>query len=135
MRMIGLVIVLLAFSGCTGMKRAQTGLARSIAGQETIRVDGFEVYCSEGKVCSEVDVLSISMQDRDKGKVRVVFKNRTGNTALFQVRLEIRNAAGEVVHETRADNVAVPPTQEKPYEMNGIAVKGGTVRVLMNTAY
>lgn len=135
MKKLGLLLILLAFSGCTGMKRAQTGLARKIAGQEVIKVDGYEVYCSEGKVCSEIDVLSISMQDRDKGKVRVVFKNRTGNTALFQARLEIRNAAGEVVTETRADNIAIPPTQEKVYEMNGVAVKGGTVRVLMNTAY
>lgn len=126
-------LLALSFS-CTPMNRAQTGLARTIAGQETIKVDGYEVYCSEGKVCSEIDVLAISMQDRDQGKVLVTFKNRTGNTALFQVRLQVRDASGEMI-ETRPQNVVIPPTQEKTIERNGIAKKGGTVRVLLNTAY
>ncbi|HXW59919.1 MAG TPA: hypothetical protein VEK06_00115 [Myxococcota bacterium] len=134
MKKLLVLLVLLAFSSCTPMKRAQTGLARSIAGQERIKVDGYEVYCSEGKVCSEIDVLSISMENRDKGKVRVTFKNRTGNTALFQVRLEIRDPAGAVT-ETRPENIAIPPTQELSWEMPGVAKQGGTVRVLMNTAY
>src|SRR5689334_8866439 len=125
-------------NGCTPMKRAQTGIVRGIAGQETIKVDGNEVYCSQGKVCSEIDVLAISMEQRDGGKVRVTFKNRTDNTALFQVRLEVRGPGapggpgGEILRETRPENVVIPATQEKTYEMPGIAVKGGTVRVIMN---
>jgi hypothetical protein len=94
-----------------------------------------EVYCSEGKVCSEVDVVAIAMEERDGGKVRVTLKNRTGNTALVQIRLEIRSASGEVLSETRPENFVLPPTQEKTYEMPGVARKGASVRVLLNTAY
>ncbi len=126
---------LLTVVACTPLKRAQTGLARGIAGSEVIKVDGHEVYCSEGKVCSEVDVLSIAVEDRDGGQVRVKLKNRTGNTALVQIRLEIRSADGEVFTETRPENVAIPGTQEKSYEMRGIFKKGASVRVIMNTAY
>lgn len=132
---VALALLLAFFAGCTPMKRAQTGIVRGIAGQETIKVDGYEVYCSEGKVCSEIDVLTISMEQRNNGKVRVTFKNRTDNTALFQVRLEVRDPAGNLWQETRADNVALPPTQERTWEMPGVASKGGTVRVLLNTAH
>jgi hypothetical protein len=129
------VITALLFS-CTPLKRAQTGMARAIAGSETIKVGGHEVYCSEGKVCAEIDVIAIGVEDRDGGKVKVTLKNRTGNTALVQIRLQIFNPnSGEVLSETRSENVAIPPTQEKIYEMPGVYKKGSLVRVLLNTAY
>ncbi len=134
MRLFLLTALLLAAS-CTPLKRAQTGIARGIGGSEVIMVDGHEVYCSQGRVCAEVDVLSISVEDRDGGKVRVVLKNRTGNNALVAVRLEIKSASGEVLTETRPEQVALPATQEKTYEMPGVYKKGATVRVLLNTAY
>lgn len=138
-RMIALVVLsvmAMMVTSCTGMKRAQTGMARAIAGSEVIKVGGHEVYCSEGKVCSEVDVLAISAEDRDRGRVRVTLKNRTGNTALVQIRLQIRNAStGEVLTETKPENVAIPGTQEKTYEMPGVNHAGAVVRVIMNTAY
>ncbi len=125
----------LVIGSCTPIKRAQTGLARSIAGSEVIKVGDHEVYCSEGKVCAEVDVLAISAEDRDGGRVRVTLKNRTGNTALVQIRLQIRNAGnGDILTETRPENVALPGTQEKIYEMPGVNRHGGVVRVLLNTA-
>jgi hypothetical protein len=134
--------ILLVFAGgfillsCTPMKRAQTGLARAIAGSEVIRVGGHEVYCSQGKVCAEVDVLAISAEDRDGGRVRVTLKNRTGDTALLQIRLQIKNpTTDEILIETRPENVAIPPTQEKIYEMPGVSKRGAVVRVLLNTAY
>lgn len=132
---IFLGIGLLLMMSCTPMKRAQTSLARGIAGSETIKVGGHEVYCSEGKVCSEVDVLAIAVEDRDGGKVRVTLKNRTGNNALIQIRLEIKDNQGQVLTETRPENVPLPPTQEKTYEMPGVARKGAGVRVILNTAY
>jgi|GEM_PF-1728523 len=130
------VVGIMIISSCTPMKRAQTGVARAIAGSEAINVGGHEVYCSQGEVCAEVDVLAISVEDRDGGKVKVTLKNRTGETALIQIRLQIKNpATGEVISETRPENVAIPPTQEKIYEMPGIYKKGAVVRVLLNTAY
>ena len=110
-------------------------ISGAISGSEVIKVDNNEVYCSEGKVCSEIDVLGISMENRDGGKVRITFKNRTSNTALIQVRIEIRSAQGQVLTESRPENVSIAPTQERAYEMPGIARKGASVRVLMNTAY
>ena len=54
----------------------------------------------------------------------------------MQVRLQIKNpATGEVISESRSENVAIPPTQEKIYEMPGIYRKGSVVRVLLNTAF
>jgi hypothetical protein len=126
---------LLLMSSCTPMKRAQTSMARGIAGSEVIKVGGHEVYCSEGKVCSEVDVVAIWVEERDGGKVRVTLKNRTGNSALVQIRLEIRSSSGEVLTETRPENFPIPGTQEKTYEMPGVARTGATVRVILNTAF
>lgn len=131
--LIGLGI--LAFSSCTPIKRAQTGLARSIAGTETAIVDGHEVYCSEGKVCAEVNVLAISVENKDGGRVQVTLKNQTGNAARLQIRLQIKDRmTGEVFFESFAEDVPLPPTQEKTYEMRGIYRKDALVRVLMNTA-
>ncbi len=134
--LFGLALGGLLITSCTPLKRAQTGLARGIAGSDTIKVGGHEVYCSEGKVCAEIDTLAIGVEDRDGGKVKVTLKNRTGNTALLQIRLQIINpSTGEVLVETRPENVAIPGTQEKIYEMPGIFRKGAVVRVLLNTAY
>jgi hypothetical protein len=130
-----IVISFLCLSSCTPMKRAQTGIARSIAGSTEIKIDGNEVYCSQGEVCSEVDVVAIAMEDRNGGKVRVTLKNRTGNTALIQIRLEVKSPQGEVLVETRPENFVLPPTQEKTYEMPGIARQGAKLRVILNTAY
>jgi hypothetical protein len=128
--------VMVLLSACTPLKRAQTGMARAIAGSDTINVGGHEVYCSEGKVCAEVDVLAIVAEDRDGGRVKVSLKNRTGNTALVQIHLQIKNpATGEILTETRPENVAIPGTQEKTYDMPGVNRKGAVVRVLMNVAH
>jgi hypothetical protein len=135
MKNLVVISFLLILSSCTPMKRAQTGLARGIAGSSDTRVGGHEVYCSQGEVCSEVEVVAIAMEERDGGKVRVTLKNRTGNTALVQIRLEIKSAQGELLTESRPENFVLPPTQEKTYEMPGIARRGAFVRVILNTAY
>lgn len=132
---LALVLVIIS-SSCTPLKRAQTGMARAIAGSETISVDNHEVYCSEGKVCAEVEVLTIDVEDRDGGKVTVNLKNRTGNTALVQIHLQIKDRmSGRIYTETRAENVAIKPTEEKIYEMPGLYKKGALVRVLLNVAH
>lgn len=132
---LALVLLALAFSGCTPMKRAQTSIARGVGGNEVIKVGQHEVYCSQGRVCSEVDVLAIAMEKRDGGKVMVTLKNRTGDTVLVQIRLQIRNQEGQILFDGVPDNFAIPATQEKNYEMPGVAKLGGSVRVLLNTAY
>lgn len=131
-----LIVGLIFLTSCTPLKRAQTGAARAIAGSEVLKVSGHEVYCSEGKVCAEIDVLSISVENEDGGRVVVRLKNRTGNNALVQIRLQIIDPANnEVLTETRPENVALPSTQEKDYRMPGVYRKDAVVRVLLNTAY
>src|SRR5260221_8867269 len=90
-------LFLLLTSACTPLKRAQTGITRGIEGSSEIKVGGHEVYCSQGRVCAEVEVVSIAVEDRDNGKVRVTLKNQTDNTALVQITLQIRSAHGEVL--------------------------------------
>jgi len=135
MKNLSFLSFLLILSACTTMKRVQTSMSHAVAGSERIEVGGHEVYCSEGKVCSEIDVIAIAVEDRDGGKVRVTLRNRTPNTALIQIRLATKSPQGEVLTETRPENFVLPPTQEKSYEMPGVARKGATIRVLLTTAY
>lgn len=133
MNYLAILSLLLAFQACTPLKRAQTGLARGIAGSVTHNVDGHEVYCSEGKVCAEIDVLSIQNEGKD---VTVKIKNRTGNTALIQVRLQILDRqSNRLMLETRPENMSLPPTQEKYYKRVGIYRNNAKIRVLLNIAY
>lgn len=135
-RVLLICLFTLLASSCTPIKRMQTGLARKIVGSDTIAVSGHEVYCSDGRVCTEVEVKSISIEDRDYGRVRVLLKNRTGNTALIQIRLQVKDSSThEIITETRAENVAIKATEEKSYIMPGIARKEAKVRVLLNSAY
>ncbi len=135
--MKNLVILILAslfFTSCTPMKQAQTSIARGIGGSKVIEVNGHEVYCSQGRVCAEVDVLSIDADNSDYGKVRVTFKNRTGDSVLVKIKLEIRNENNGMLDETRPENFPIPPTQEATYEYSGISRKNSKVRVLLNAA-
>lgn len=130
---LAFAVAVLSFTSCTPMKRAQTGIARTVGGTETISVGGHEVFCSQGRVCAEVDVRAIFAEDRDGGRVRVILKNRTGNTALVKIHLQIKDPkTGDILTETRPENVAIPPTEEKTYEMAGVNQKGARVRVLLN---
>lgn len=110
-------------------------MARTIVGEKSYEINGHEVYCSLGLICSEIDVLAINKEDRDGGKVMITFKNRTGNNAIFQVRLEILNAQNEILSHTRPENVAIGATQEKIYEMPGLYKKNGKIRVILSKAY
>lgn len=125
----------IVLASCTPLKRAQTGMARAIAGSDVIKVDGHEVYCSEGKVCSEVDVLAITILT-ETNTVRVTLKNRTGNSARVQIRLQIKDGkTGAVLTETRPEDVPLPPTQEVDYEVRYVYKENAVVRVIMNTPY
>lgn len=125
----------LIFGGCTGLKRSQTAVSRGIMGHVDKEVSGHRVVCSQGPVCSEVDVLRISAEDRDNGKVSVTLENRTGNTALVQVVLEIVDASGEMLTSTRPENVSIPGHKSTVYSMPGVYKKGAMVRVKLNVAY
>ena len=123
-----------AFSACTPMKRAQTSIARGIGGNKTIEVDGHEVYCSQGRVCSEIDVIAVSAENKDYGSVRVKFKNRTGDSVLVKVKIEVLDKNGNLLDETRPENHPIPPTQESAYEIKGLSRIGAHMRILLNAA-
>jgi hypothetical protein len=129
-----LLVCLSILEGCTGIKRMQTSISNAISGSEVIKVGNHEVYCSQGKVCSEVDVLSIEMDDENGGDVHITFKNRTHHTALFQARIEVRDTQGRLLDETRPENVVLPPTQERPLTLLGLARKDASVKLFLNAA-
>lgn len=130
---IGACLMPFIFDGCTGLKRSQTAVSRGIVGRVDKEVSGHRVYCGQGQVCSEVDVIGISAQDN--GMVKVTLENRTGNTALVQVSLEILDAAGNILTSTRPENVSIPKYQKTVYSMPGVYQKGSVVRVMVNEAY
>jgi hypothetical protein len=130
------VAIVVGLSSCTSLKKAELGVARTIAGSETIEIDGHEVYCSEGRVCAEVAVLSIEPVNVDGGMVRVTLQNRRRETSLIQIKLQIKDRkTGDLLDETRPENLPLPPTQEKIYERTRIYRKDAKVRVLLNPAY
>ena len=94
-----------------------------------------EIYCSQGRVCAEIDVLKIDVEDKDGGKVKITLKNRTGDTSLIQIHLQVIGADGDILTETKPENFTLPPTQEKIYQMPGVARKNSHVRVFLNLAY
>lgn len=137
MKKIVFLMLIVAFNfSCTPLKRAQTNFARSVAGSDVIKIGNHEAYCSQGQVCSEVDVLAISFDkehDDVVDTVKVVLKNRTDRNALVRIRLQITESDGRQV-ETRPELFSIPPTEEKTYKMPGVYKKGAKVRVLLNAA-
>lgn len=116
------------------MKRAQTSIARGIGGSKVIQIDGHEVYCSQGRVCSEIDVLSISSEKKNYGAVKIKFKNRTGDAVLVKIKIEVLDNNGNLLDETRPEHHPIPPIQESTYEVKGLSRLNSHMRILLNAA-
>jgi hypothetical protein len=125
------LIVVVSFS-CTPLKHAQTSIARGIAGSSVIKVSGHEVYCSQGQVCSEVEVLEITPVEKTKA-VNVVLKNRTDHNAVVKIVVQMIEPDGTKT-ETRAELISIPPTELKTYTLTSLYKKDAKYRVLLNAA-
>lgn len=121
------------FAACTPLRQAQTGISGAIAGQKLLKYDWGEVYCSQGVVCGEVEVVRVDIERRNGGRVVVTLKNRTQQNIVVSVHLQIYDQNGVVLLETNPDQFPLPHTQAKRYEMPGIFREGALVRVMLNT--
>ncbi len=127
------LIVLLAISltACAGLRRAETGVEQAVDNRTTIPFEWGEVYCGEGTVCSEIEVTRVDVEQRNGGTVSVMFHNRTGYQAAFQVSLEIVDANGVRLDGTNYEDFGLQPRNDRRYEMPGIYKEGAKVRVLL----
>src|SRR3989338_9105421 len=79
---------------CAGVRQAQTGIRQGINNSVDQQFSWGEVYCGQGTVCSEIEVLRVDFENRNGGQVQVTLHNRTGLDLQAQIGLEIVNDDG-----------------------------------------
>ncbi len=131
MKFLVISIIVLIMSSCAGVRRLQTGIRQGINNSSTQDFEWGQVYCGQGTVCSEVEVLRVDFQDRNGGNVDVTLHNRTGLGLQVQIALEILNAQGARLDSTNFQSVGIPASQEKVWSMPGIYQKGAKIRVVL----
>src|SRR5687768_1409555 len=100
MKILLLASVSLLLVSCAGMRRAQTGIGQTINNASTQKFAWGEVYCGQGTVCSEIEVLRVDFENRNGGVVEVTLHNRTGVHVQAQIALEIVNDEGAQLDST-----------------------------------
>ncbi len=116
---------------CAGMRQAQTGVRQAIDNSVDQQFKWGDVYCGEGTVCSEIEVLRVDFENRNGGQVQVTLHNRTGVDLQAQISLEIFNDEGARLDQSTFQNVGIPASQEKIWTMPGIYQKGAKIRVVL----
>jgi len=108
-------------------------MGEALNGSVTIPTKFGEVYCGQGAVCTEVEVVRVDFEDRDGGRIEVTLHNRTGSQIAVQVGLEVLAANGSRLDSSRFEDVPLQPRQESVFEMPNIYKRGGTIRVSLRT--
>lgn len=127
---------LLNIGACKTVKKAQIGVKEFFDPAEHTEINGHEVYCAKGRVCSEVKVLNVSAENKKLGKISVRLKNQTSDTALVQIKFELYAKDSDILlDETRPENISIPAKQEKLYQMDHISQPNAKIKVFLNTAY
>jgi hypothetical protein len=119
--------------GCAQVRYGQTGIGQAIDNPVTQEFAWGEVYCGQGTVCAEVEVLRVDFEDRDGGRVEVTLHNRTGERVAVQIGLEILAANGTRLDKSTFQDLPLQPRQEAVWEMPGIYKKGARIRVSLRT--
>src|SRR5688572_8690484 len=130
--MIALVSVVW-LTACAQMRYGQTSIGQAIDNPVTQEFAWGEVYCGQGTVCAEVEVLRVDIDDRDGGRVEVTLHNRTSEKVAVQIALEIVAENGTRLDKSTFQEVPLAPRQEAVWEMPGIYRKGARVRVSLRT--
>ncbi|MES2503438.1 MAG: hypothetical protein V4534_01030 [Myxococcota bacterium] len=130
-RLLSLGLLLALSISCAGVRRAQTGMRATINNPVEQKFAWGEVYCGEGTVCSEIQVLRVDFENRDSGNVNVTLKNRTGLQLQAQISLQIINNEGAQLDSTTFQDVGLPPSQQKVWSMPGVYQKGAKIRVIL----
>jgi hypothetical protein len=132
-KLICAVIASLGLIGCASMKYGSTSLGQAFHGEKKIAYDWGEVYCGEGTVCAEVEVLRVDFENRDDGRVEVTLHNRTGSQVAVQISLEILADNGSRLDSSGWQDVPLQPRQETVYDLPGVYKRGGKIRVMLRT--
>lgn len=130
-KILFLCVILGLLQACAGVREAQTGLRQSINNSVDQQYKWGDVYCGEGTVCSEIEVLRVDFENRNGGQVQVTLHNRTGLDLQAQISLQILNDEGAQLDQTNFQNVGIPASQEKVWTMPGIYQKGAKIRVVL----
>ena len=131
MKVLILSTALMLLSACAGVRQMQTGIRQGINNSVTQDFSWGQVYCGQGTVCSEIEVLRVDFEDRTGGTVEITLHNRTGLGLQVQIALEILNAQGARLDSTNFQNVGIPASQEKVWSMPGVYQKGAKIRVIL----
>lgn len=131
MKIALLVLGMALLQSCAGVRQAQTGMRRAFNNATQEQYAWGEVFCGQGTVCSEIEVLRVDFEDRDQGQVQVTLLNRTGLDLQVQIALEIYNEQGAVIDQSAFQNVGMPASQQKTWSMPGIYKKGAKIRVVL----
>lgn len=116
---------------CAQVRYAQTSIGQAINNPVTREFAWGEVYCGQGTVCSEIEVISVDIEKRDGGRIDVRLHNRTGNFAAVQIALEIVAPNGTKLDDTNFEDVGISPRQERLWSMPGIYKNNAKVRVML----
>jgi hypothetical protein len=123
----------LLFVGCAQIRYGQTSLGQALNGSITIPAEWGEIYCGQGAVCAEVEVVRVDFENRDGGRIEVTLHNRTASQVAVQVGIEILAPNGSKLDTSRFSDVPLAPRQESGFEMPGIYKKGGKIRISLRT--
>lgn len=131
--LVVLTSLLVGGSGCVKAKYAKTTIGQTFHKAENQEFAWGEVYCGDGEVCAEVEVVRVDVENRDGGRVDVTLHNRTGDQVAVQIAIEILAANGSMVDRTNFYNVALQPRQEQFWTMPGIMKAEHKVRISLRT--
>lgn len=119
--------------GCAQIRYGQTSIGQAIDNPVSQTFDWGEVYCGQGTVCAEVEVIRVDFENRDGGRVEVTLHNRTSEKVAVQIALEILAENGTRLDKSTFQDVPLAPRQEAVWEMPGIYRKGAQIRVSLRT--
>ena len=126
-----LCVALGLLQACAGMRQVQTGMRQAINNSVEQQFAWGEVYCGQGTVCSEIEVLRVDFENRNGGQVQVTLHNRTGLDLQAQISLEIYNDEGAQLDQSSFQNIGMPASQNRTWTLSGIYQKGAKIRVVL----
>lgn len=116
---------------CAGMRQAQTGIRQTINNPVEQKFKWGEVYCGQGTICGEIEVVRVDFENRNGGQVQVTLHNRTGLDLQAQISLEIYNDEGAQLDQSNFQNIGMPASQNRVWTLPGIYQKGAKIRVVL----
>ena len=119
------------FSGCTGMRYAQTNISQAIEKPVSLKFPWGEVYCGRGTVCAEIEVLRVDAEQRDGGRIDVTLNNRTKQAIAGQIALLVLANNGSKIDETSYENFSLTPRAQTIWSMPGIYRQGAKIKIML----